>query len=501
MNIFDFRRRLIDDYAGYTRSFIHVRDPRPRQFVDRQLDGGRPLARAAHPAQPGLRAGGDDRRAGRATESCTPSAAASSASSPSRRREGRRPPPAPPPVRGHPRRRDRPPLRPDHRHRLAARASPTSSRSWTHVLRRGSGQGIQAIVVYPMNALANSQRGELEKFLCHGYPHGRAAGHASPATPARSRSTSGSASSPSPPDILLTNYVMLELMLTRPEERHADRRRPRGCSSWCSTSCTPTGAGRGPTWPCWSAGCATRSTAPRLQCVGTSATLAGVGSQAEQQAAGRRGRRPALRRADVQPDTSSERRSVASPLSRDEGDPAFVAALAARVTDLTSRRRRSTTTASSTTRSPPGSSPPSASSPSTGARAWSGSRPLQPSEGPRGAAIELQRADRGARRALRAGDPGRPAGQLRSASATRTRAARRSPSGCTSSSAAATPSTPPLEPEADRHLTRPGAAVRARRPAAGPPAAGVLPRVRPGVLLRPAGRPGLALGLSSSPAS
>jgi ATP-dependent helicase YprA (DUF1998 family) len=31
-----------------------------------------------------------------------------------------------------------------------------------HVLRNGSGKGIQAIVVYPMNALANSQAGELE---------------------------------------------------------------------------------------------------------------------------------------------------------------------------------------------------------------------------------------------------------------------------------------------------------------------------------------------------
>ena len=33
-----------------------------------------------------------------------------------------------------------------------------------HVLRRGPGRGIQAIVVYPMNALANSQQGELTKF-------------------------------------------------------------------------------------------------------------------------------------------------------------------------------------------------------------------------------------------------------------------------------------------------------------------------------------------------
>ena len=33
-----------------------------------------------------------------------------------------------------------------------------------HVLRSGSRKGVRAIVVYPMNALANSQKGELEKF-------------------------------------------------------------------------------------------------------------------------------------------------------------------------------------------------------------------------------------------------------------------------------------------------------------------------------------------------
>lgn len=42
-----------------------------------------------------------------------------------------------------------------------------------HVLRNGSGKGIQAMIVYPMNALANSQYGELEKFLCAGFPDGR----------------------------------------------------------------------------------------------------------------------------------------------------------------------------------------------------------------------------------------------------------------------------------------------------------------------------------------
>jgi ATP-dependent helicase YprA (DUF1998 family)/very-short-patch-repair endonuclease len=87
-----------------------------------------------------------------------------------------------------------------------------------HVLRRGSGKGLQAIIVYPMNALANSQAKELEKFLVDGYPAGEA-----PVTFARytgqEKEDERSAIIANPPDILLTNYVMLELILTRPRER------------------------------------------------------------------------------------------------------------------------------------------------------------------------------------------------------------------------------------------------------------------------------------------
>ncbi len=78
--------------------------------------------------------------------------------------------------------------------------------------------GVKAIVVYPMNALANSQVGELEKFLRFGYPEGgepvtfaRYTGQESPDERRRILAE--------PPDILLTNYVMLELVLTRPDER------------------------------------------------------------------------------------------------------------------------------------------------------------------------------------------------------------------------------------------------------------------------------------------
>ena len=86
-----------------------------------------------------------------------------------------------------------------------------------HVLRHGSGRGIQAIIVYPMNALANSQQEELAKFLDWGLggeklvTYERYTGQESDET--RQRIIDD------PPDILLTNYVMLELILTRIHEQ------------------------------------------------------------------------------------------------------------------------------------------------------------------------------------------------------------------------------------------------------------------------------------------
>ncbi|MHB0906201.1 DEAD/DEAH box helicase [Streptomyces argenteolus] len=53
----------------------------------------------------------------------------------------------------------------------------------------GGGGRVRAIVVYPMNALANSQLGELEKYLRHGFGTG-ASRSPSPATPVRSPTSS-----------------------------------------------------------------------------------------------------------------------------------------------------------------------------------------------------------------------------------------------------------------------------------------------------------------------
>ncbi len=40
MNVFELRRRVIDDYGAYVRSFISIRDERLRQAVDDELKAG-----------------------------------------------------------------------------------------------------------------------------------------------------------------------------------------------------------------------------------------------------------------------------------------------------------------------------------------------------------------------------------------------------------------------------------------------------------------------------
>jgi ATP-dependent helicase YprA (DUF1998 family) len=149
-----------------------------------------------------------------------------------------------------------------------------------YVLRTGSGSGIKAIVVYPMNALANSQREELDKFLTRGFESREPL-----VSFARYTGQEGEQERErilnNPPDILLTNYVMLELILTRIEERrlveqagnlrflvfdelHTYRGRQGADVSMLIRRCRE----------------AFQSTA--MRCVGTSATMTSDGDQSEQ---------------------------------------------------------------------------------------------------------------------------------------------------------------------------------------------------------------------------
>jgi ATP-dependent helicase YprA (DUF1998 family) len=120
-----------------------------------------------------------------------------------------------------------------HTHQLQALSAGKSGSSYVVTTGTGSGKSLcffipiidailrerttdslprtRAIIVYPMNALANSQMEELEKYLQNVSPR--------PLTFARYTGQEDSALregiSNNPPDILLTNFVMLEYLMTR----------------------------------------------------------------------------------------------------------------------------------------------------------------------------------------------------------------------------------------------------------------------------------------------
>jgi ATP-dependent helicase YprA (DUF1998 family) len=147
------------------------------------------------------------------------------------------------------------------------------------VLREGSGRGVGAIVVYPMNALANSQQNELRKFL--GDTKRKVSFERYTGQEGRAEKD---AILDRRPDILLTNY-MLELMLTRPREREV---LIAGAESLSFLVLDELHTYRG------RQGADVAMLVRRLrgairdgaglQCIGTSATLAGPGTRAEQRA-------------------------------------------------------------------------------------------------------------------------------------------------------------------------------------------------------------------------
>ncbi|MFB8167440.1 protein kinase [Kitasatospora purpeofusca] len=147
----------------------------------------------------------------------------------------------------------------------------------------GTAGRVRAIVVYPMNALANSQLKELEKFLQYGFGKGR-----EPVTFARYTGQESDerrdAIRKNPPDILLTNYVMLELMLTRPSDRDSLVRMAEGLQflvfDELHTYRGRQGADVALLIRRVREACRAADT---LQCVGTSATMSTEGSWEEQQ--------------------------------------------------------------------------------------------------------------------------------------------------------------------------------------------------------------------------
>lgn len=219
MDVFQLRDRIISDYSSYATSFVTIRDERVREYVEAELRDGHLWPDPLVQVSPSY-CEGDSLEALIAADVLHPRCRDVFVA---RTSDGR--------VLG--------PLRLRQHQVEALRAArwglsyvltsgTGSGKSLTyvipivdHVLRRGASGNttprIQAIIVYPMNALANSQVGELEKFL-------RPAG--GPNLPVTFKRYTGQESEEerhaiiaNPPDILLTNYVMLELLLQRPHER------------------------------------------------------------------------------------------------------------------------------------------------------------------------------------------------------------------------------------------------------------------------------------------
>ena len=136
-----------------------------------------------------------------------------------------------------------------------------------------------AIIIYPMNALANSQLEELDKFISNvegekPITFDRYTGQDDAETRHRM--------SENPPDILLTNFMMLELLMTRQDE--VDRRVIGNCVGlrFLVLDELHTYRGRqGADVALLVRRVRERLAPERLQCVGTSATMASEGSLEE----------------------------------------------------------------------------------------------------------------------------------------------------------------------------------------------------------------------------
>ncbi|GGJ23520.1 DEAD/DEAH box helicase [Deinococcus roseus] len=217
MNVFELKRQLVADYREYVQSFLRISDERISTFVKQQLDSGAYWPEALVQLNPTFEPGEsimDLIRQGVLHEECQSIFRIKTQD----KFDG--------------------PLLSLHRHQTEAIRIASNNENYivttgtgsgksltyilpivNHILKNGSGKGTKAIIIYPMNALANSQKIELEKFLELGYPAGQR-----PVTFARytgqEKEDEREQIRNNPPDILLTNYVMADLLLTRIEDRH-----------------------------------------------------------------------------------------------------------------------------------------------------------------------------------------------------------------------------------------------------------------------------------------
>lgn len=283
MDVFQVHERLIADYDHFTTSLVHVRDERIAQHLKDEQEA---RVRWPHPwvsLNPSFAGGGtiSDLVAADLLHPLCESLFCI-------KTEG-----------------NGPEGRPISLHRHQREAVEAARDGGSYVLTTGTGSGkslaymvpivdsvlrdpdpgrIKAIVVYPMNALANSQRHELERYLEWGLPK-----HSRPVTFERytgqEKADDRQRILTNKPDILLTNYVMLEYLLTRPEERKKLIGAAQGLRFLVLDELHTYRGRQGADVAMLVRRLRDACNAPDLQCVGTSATMATTATFTEAQEA------------------------------------------------------------------------------------------------------------------------------------------------------------------------------------------------------------------------
>ena len=149
-----------------------------------------------------------------------------------------------------------------------------------HLLKSKSDKGIRAVIVYPMNALINSQSEEIKKFKDN---YQNATGKQFPITYAQYTGQEGKDEREriknELPDIILTNYMMLELILTRSQEYIIRNSMYDTQSTSFLMNSIPTEAGKARM--CLLIRCIKAQAQQKISCIGTSATMVSGGNISE----------------------------------------------------------------------------------------------------------------------------------------------------------------------------------------------------------------------------
>jgi hypothetical protein len=208
MNVFQTHTRIVSDYATYIRSFLKIADPQIREVVEGELGKGKLWPEPLLQFNPSFEMYGSLDKLAQTGDI-------------------------------HPDIRDIFKGYSLYRHQVDAIKLGTTGKDFIVTSGTGSGksltyigsifhyilsnpgaQGVVAVVVYPMNALINSQFDEFERYQKN---YEESTGKPFPITfgqyTGQENEDKRAGMRDKPPQILLTNYMMLELLLTRLRER------------------------------------------------------------------------------------------------------------------------------------------------------------------------------------------------------------------------------------------------------------------------------------------